>query len=83
MFAVFKLTRENTQPENMCDIISEKAKDRGGTINRTSFIQKQPSERFFKKGILNNFTEFTRKDLRRNLFFLIKIKLNSVDLQFH
>ena len=27
---------ENTQQENMCDIVFEKAKSRGGTVNRTS-----------------------------------------------
>ena len=31
-----KLSRENTQPENMCDIVFEKTKSRGGTVNRAS-----------------------------------------------
>ena len=35
MFPVVKLSQENTPPENMCDIIFEKAKGRGGTVNRT------------------------------------------------
>ena len=30
------LSRENTQPENMCDIVFEKAKDHDGTVNRTN-----------------------------------------------
>ena len=30
---------------------------------------KQPSEAFFKKDVMENFAEFTRKPLRRNLFF--------------
>ena len=30
-----KLSRKNTHPENMCDIVFEKAKGRGGTVNRT------------------------------------------------
>ena len=37
-------------------------------------MQKQASERFFKKGVLRNFAEFTRKYLWRNLFF-DKVKL--------
>ena len=36
LFPVYKLSRENTQPENMCDIVFEKAKVHGGTVNRTS-----------------------------------------------
>ena len=30
LFPVYKLNRENTQPENMFDIAFEMAKDRGG-----------------------------------------------------
>ena len=34
----------------MCDIVFEKTKGRGATVNRTRvFMQKQPSEGFFKK----------------------------------
>ena len=33
---VYKLSQENTQPENMRDIAFEKTKSRGGTVNRTS-----------------------------------------------
>ena len=36
LFQIYKLSRENTQPENMCDIVFEKTKGRGGTVNRTS-----------------------------------------------
>ena len=36
LFLVYKLSRENTHPENICDIAFEKAKARGGTVNRTS-----------------------------------------------
>ena len=34
LLAVYKLSRENTQPENMCDVVFDKAKGRGGTVNR-------------------------------------------------
>ena len=32
-------------------------------------MQKQPSEGFFKKGVMRNFAEFTRKHLYRNPFW--------------
>ena len=31
-----KLSQENTQPENMCEIVFEKTKSRGGIANRMS-----------------------------------------------
>ena len=36
MFRVYKLSRENTQSENMCHIVFEKTKGRSGTVSRTS-----------------------------------------------
>ena len=30
LFPVYKLNQENTQPENMCDMVFEKVKGRGG-----------------------------------------------------
>ena len=36
LFQVYKLSRENTQLENMCDIAFEKTEGCGGTVNRTS-----------------------------------------------
>ena len=36
LFQVYKLSQENTQPENMYVIVFEKTKGRGGTVNRTS-----------------------------------------------
>ena len=35
-FPTYKLSRKNTQPENMCDIIFEKAKGHGRKVNRAS-----------------------------------------------
>ena len=66
---VYKLSQENTLPENMRDIIFEKTKGRGGKVNRTSVMEKQPFEGFFKKGLMRNFEKFTRKHLRWILFF--------------
>ena len=51
----------------------------GHSIGRV-FMQKQPSKGFFEKGVMLNFTKFTRKHLCRDLFL---IKLNSADLQLH
>ena len=36
LFPVYKLSRENIQPENMREIVFEKKKGRGVTVNRTS-----------------------------------------------
>ena len=47
MFQVYKLTRENTQPKNMCDIFFEKAKGRGEIVNRTSVYAQAAIERVF------------------------------------
>ena len=55
----------------MCDIAFEKAKGRGGKVSKQNEcrMQKQPPEGFFKKGVMRNFVEFTRKHLGQNLFF--------------
>ena len=42
------------------------------------FMQKQPSKGLFKKGVIRNFVEFTRKHVPESLLL---IKLNSADLQ--
>ena len=36
LLPVYKLSRENTQPENMCNNVFEKTKRRAGKVNRTS-----------------------------------------------
>ena len=36
LFQVYKLNQENTQPENICDIVFEETKVRGGIVCRTS-----------------------------------------------
>ena len=46
----------------MCDIVFEKAKGRGWTINKKRvFMVKQPSAGFYKKDVMRNFAEFTKK----------------------
>ena len=69
LFPVYNLNWENTQPKNMCDIVFEKAKGCGGTLTEQVFVQKQPPEGFFKKGVMRIFPKFTRKHLCWNLFF--------------
>ena len=72
---VEKILDYNITRENMCDIVFEKTKGCGGTVDRTRvFMQKQPSGGFFKKCVMRNFAEFTIKHLLRNLFF-DKVKL--------
>ena len=53
MLPVYKLSPENTQPENMCSNVFEKAKSRAEKAE--VFMQKQPSEGFLKKGVMRNF----------------------------
>ena len=40
LLQIYKWSWENTQPENTCDIVFEKTKGRGGTVNRTSVYAK-------------------------------------------
>ena len=47
MFPISKLSRENTQPENMCDIVFERAEGLGETVNRTSVHAEVAVERVF------------------------------------
>ena len=66
LFSAYKLNRQNSQPENVCDIIFEKAKCHGSTVNRTSVygeaaVQRVPWKRCFEK--------FTRKHMCLNHFF--------------
>ena len=42
----------------MCDIVFEKAKGRGGAVNRTSVMQRQPFKGFYKKGVTRIFAKF-------------------------
>ena len=70
LFPVFRLSTENSQPENMYDIFLKR---------RKVFMQMQPSKGFFKKCRIRNLAEFTSRHVLESLFFLVK--LNSIDLQ--
>ena len=61
MFQVYKLTRENTQPKNMCDIFFEKAKGRGETVNRTSVYAQAAIERVLLKKSYEKFRRIHKK----------------------
>ena len=50
---VYKLIRENTQSENMCNNVFEKAKRPARKAE--VFVQKQLSEGFFKGSFMRNF----------------------------
>ena len=52
----------------MRDIAFEKAKGRGGTVNRTSVYGEAAARRFFKRDVMRNFAEFTRKHPCQHLF---------------
>ena len=78
LFLVYKLSRENTQPENICDIVFEKAQGRAGKKDKTSVYAEAALRRFFKNRFMRNFAEFAKKKKKkkkcRNLFFS-KVKL--------
>ena len=59
----------------MCDIVFEKTKGSGGTVNRTSVYAEAPSKGFFEESVMRNFPS-----VPESFFF---IKLNSADLQLH
>ena len=49
MLQVNKFSQENTQPENICDIVFEKTKSRGGIVNRTSVYAEAAVQRVLSK----------------------------------
>ena len=61
----------------MCNNVFEKTKRRAGKAE--VFMQKQPSEGFFKRGVMRNFGIIHKKTICAGISVLIK--LNSVKLQ--
>ena len=79
MFQVYNLSRENNQPENMCDIVFEKQKVTVRQQTERVFMQKDSKDSFKKC-----YEKFRR--IRKKIFvpeFLSLIVINSVDLHFH
>ena len=74
LFPVYKLSREITQPENICDIFFKKTKGGGGWdseqnewLSRSS--RPNGSMALWFWGVMRNFLKFTRKHLCWSLFF--------------
>ena len=63
LLPVYKLRRKNTQPENTCRIIFEKAKGRAWwpSKQRERLCWSFRLKGFYKKGAMRNFAKFTRK----------------------
>ena len=72
LFTVFKLSRENTQPENICDIIFEKTKG----VYAEAAVQRVLLKKCYEKICRIH----KRTSVPESLFL---IKLNSVDQQLH
>ena len=65
--------QENTQPENMCDIVFEKAKGRGGTVNRMSDYAQAAIRRVLLKRCYEKFREnstLLKTRLKRRCFLV-------------
>ena len=61
LFPVYRLSRENTQPGNTCDIVFENVKGLAGTVKRTSDYAEAAPEGFYKKHVKRIFSKITRK----------------------
>ena len=49
LFSVYKLVQESTQPENMGDIVCDKAKDRGGSKQNEWLCRSSHAKEFYIK----------------------------------
>ena len=56
-----KLIPKNTQSENMCGIVFEKAKGRSWTVNRTSFYGEAAIRRVLEKRCYEKFCKIHKK----------------------
>ena len=65
----------------MCDIFFEKAKGRGGTVNKTSVYAEEAIQRVLLKKSYEKFLQNSQENICAGMLLLIKI--NSVDLQLH
>ena len=52
LFPVYKLSQKNTQPENICYIVFNKTKGRGGKVNKTSVYAEAAVRRIVFKKVL-------------------------------
>ena len=65
----------------MCDIVFEKPKGRGGTVNRTNVYAEVAVKKVFWKRTCEKFRKIRKKAFVLESNFLIK--LNSADLQLY
>ena len=61
LFPTYKLSRKNTQPENMCDIVFEKVKARGRKVNRASVYAEAAVRRVLLKSCYEKFRRILKK----------------------
>ena len=61
LFPTYKLSRKNTQPEKMCDIVFEKAKGRGRKVNRASVYAEAAVRRVLLKSCYEKFRRIHKK----------------------
>ena len=79
VFPVYKLSCENTQLENMCDIVFYMAKGRGGAVNKTSDYAEAAVERGSIKKVLWKILQNSQENACGRVSVLIKLEI--VDLQ--
>ena len=78
LFSTYKSSWQNTQPENICDTVFQKVKGHGRTINRASVYPEAAVRRVFKKGVMRNFAQFTRKHLYCNPFLVFSCEFCEI-----
>ena len=61
LFPAYKLSRKDTEPENICDIVFEKVKCCGGTVNRTSFYGEAAFRKVLQKKCYEKFHGIHKK----------------------
>ena len=61
LFPVYKLSRENTQPENICHSVFEKVQGRAGKVNKTSVYAEAAVRRVFSKRFYDKFPRIRKK----------------------
>ena len=62
LFTVYKLSQENTQLENMCNIIFEKVQSRVGKVNRVNVVYAEAAIRkVLQKRFYENFPRIHKK----------------------
>ena len=70
MYPTYKLSRrKNAQPENMCDIVCDKVKDHGRTVNRANVYAEATIPKVFSKRCYEKFHRTHRKNISTGIPF--------------